>query len=86
MERATLQAAPQGTCQFDATSKKAKDTANGNAILYKCTLTIPEGLPDDITDVTFPVQMVYEGLTSAVIPCPAQAWHYKFKVLIFHDN
>lgn len=86
MERATLQAAPDGSCQFDPTSKRAKDTSYGNAIQYNCTLTIPEGLPDDITDVTFPVQVVYEGLTSAVIPCPAKAWHYKYFSINVHED
>lgn len=78
MESAQFISAPDGTCQFDATSKRAKDTQFGNAIQYNCTLTIPEGLPDEITDVTFPVQVAYEGLTSAVIQCHAKAWHYKY--------
>ena len=86
MEKATLQSSPDGTCHIDLASKKAKDTSFGNALLYRCTLTIPEGLSDDITDVTFPVQVVYDGLTSAVIPCPAQAWHYKYFSIIVHED
>ena len=86
MESAILQSSPDGTCRFDATSKKAKDTSYGNAIQYNCTLTIPEGLSDDVTDVTFPVQVVYEGLTSGVIPCPAKAWHYKYFSINVHED
>lgn len=86
MERATLQSAPDGTCHIDLASKKAKDTSFGNALLYRCTLTIPEGLSDNITDVTFPVQVVYDGLTSAVIPCPTQAWHYKYFSINVREN
>jgi hypothetical protein len=83
---ATLQSPADGGCLFDLTSKKAKDTPDGNALQYNCTLTIPDGLPDDITDVSYPVQVVYEGLISAVIPCPAKAWHYKYFTINVHED
>lgn len=83
---ATLQSPPNGDCQFDLTTKKAKDTPDGNALQYNCTLTIPDALPDDITDVSYPVQVVYEGLVSAVIPCPTKAWHYKYFTINVHED
>lgn len=86
LTNAILQSPADGGCHFDLTSKKAKDTPDGNALLYRCTLTIPPSLPDDITDVTFPVQVVYEGLTSAVIPCKTKAWHYKYFTIQVDEN
>jgi hypothetical protein len=32
------------------------------------------------------VQVVYEGLISAVIPCPAKAWHYKYFTINVHED
>ena len=86
LTNATLQSPDNAGCHFDPTSKKAKDTPEGNAILYRCTLSIPPALPDDVTDVTFPVQVVYEGLTSAVIPCTTKAWHYKYFTIQVDEN
>lgn len=83
---ATLQSPADGECHFDPTSKKAIDTPDGNALIYRCTLTIPEGLPDEITDINYPVQVAYDGLLSAVIPCPAKAWHYKYFTIHVNEN
>ena len=83
---ATLQSPANGGCEFDLTSKKAKDTPDGNALQYNCTLTIPEGLPDEITDVTYPVQVAYEGLVSGIVQCPAKAWHYKYFTINVHED
>ena len=83
---ATLQSSADGTIQFDPTSKRSKDTPDGNALQYNCTLTIPDDLPDDATPITIPVQVRYEGLLTAPIPVPTQAWHYKYFTINVHEG
>lgn len=86
LQNATLKSSADGTCIFDPTSRRAKDTPYGNALQYNCTLTIPDNLSDDITTVLFPVQMAYEGLLTAPIQCPAQAWHYKYFTIKVNES
>ena len=74
---------PDSGCDVDMPSEEKKDTEHGNYIQYDCTLQIPNSLPDEMYDderniITYPVQVVYNGLKSPVIPCKVKAWHYKY--------
>lgn len=71
-------ASPDSGCQIDQTSKEAKDTPNGNYIQYQSTLYIPNDLPDEITEISYPIQIVSDGIKFPVVKLNAKAWHYKY--------
>lgn len=70
--------APESGCLIDKTSYETRDTENGNYVQYNCVLTIPESLPDVITDLEYPVQISFDGLKYPIIPLAVKAWHYKY--------
>ncbi len=41
-------------------------------------LSIPDSLPDVLTDIQYPMQITYDGLTYPTVPLHAKAWHYKY--------
>lgn len=70
-------------CDVDMPSGEKKDTEFGNFIQYNCVLNIPESLPDEMygdarNEITYPMQVVYDGLKSPLIPFKVKAWHYKY--------
>lgn len=74
---------PMSGCYVDLPSETKKDTEFGNYIQYNCVLNIPKSLPDEMYDdtrneITYPIQIVYDGLKSPVIPFKVKAWHYKY--------
>lgn len=70
--------APEYGCVIDKTSFEARNTESGNYVQYKCVLTIPDSLPDVITDIPYPVQIVYDDIQYPVTPFSVKAWHYKY--------
>ena len=74
---------PKSGCDVDMPSGEKKDTEFGNFIQYNCVLNIPKSLPDEMYDdarneITYPTQIVYDGLKSPIIPFKVKAWHYKY--------
>lgn len=65
-------------CIIDKISLETKNTENGNYVQYNCNLTIPDSLPDVITEIQYPVQIIYDGLKYPIIPIKTNAWHYKY--------
>lgn len=71
-------------CDVDMTSAEQKDTDFGNYVQYNCTLSIPLSLPDEMEDgnprneIMYPAKVLYDGLTSPIIPLKVKAWHYKY--------
>lgn len=70
--------APRYGCEIDKTSIETKNTESGNFIQYNCVLNIPDSLPDRMTDVTYPVQITYDGIKYPEYPLTVKAWHYKY--------
>ncbi len=74
---------PASGCEVDMPSGEKKDTEYGNFIQYNCVLNIPKSLPDEMygderNELTYPTQIVYDGLKSPVKPFKVKAWHYKY--------
>ena len=65
-------------CIIDKISLETKNTENGNYVQYNCNLTIPDSLPDVITEIQYPVQITYDGLKYPIAPIKTKAWHYKY--------
>ena len=65
-------------CEIDRTSVQSRDTEDGNYVQYNCVLTIPDSLPDVQTEVTYPVEISYDGLKIPTYSFTAKAWHYKY--------
>lgn len=65
-------------CIIDKISLETKNTENGNYVQYNCNLTIPDSLPDVITEIQYPVQITYDGIKYPVTPIKTKAWHYKY--------
>lgn len=66
-------------CLIDKTSRVTKDTESGNYVIYDCVLSIPESLPDTITNITYsPVKIAYDGLSLYETSIAIKAWHLKY--------
>lgn len=65
-------------CVLDKTSRVSKDTEYGNYVQYDCDLTIPESLPDVITQLEYPVSVLYDGIQMFETKMPVRAWHVKY--------
>lgn len=65
-------------CAIDKISIETKNTENGNYVYYKCRLTIPNGLPDVLTEIQYPVQITFDGLIYPIVLLKTKAWHYKY--------
>lgn len=82
---------PDSGCDVDMPSGEKKDTEFGNFIQYNCVLSIPISLPDEMyndyrNEITYPTQVVYDGLKSPVIPFKVKAWHYKYFNIDVNDS
>ena len=69
---------PKYGCTIDKISLETKNTENGNYVQYKCILTIPDSLPDVVTEIQYPVQITYDDLKYPIVPIKTHAWHYKY--------
>lgn len=63
--------------ELDKTSREKRNTESGNFIEYNCVLNIPGNLLDEIEEVNYPLQILYNGLKSPVINHKINAWFYK---------
>jgi len=63
----------------DQVSIQSRQNRNGSYAIFNSTLDFPIGLSaDTLSEISYPVQLVYEGLTSSTIYANANAWHYKY--------
>lgn len=85
-DNTTLEINQETGCDLDRTSKEAKNTDSGNFVQYDCVLNIPSSLPDELTEIEYPVQIMYDGLKSPVFPFKVKAWHYKYFVVDVDDS
>ena len=76
-EKTYLEIDPSCGIELDKTSRVKKDTESGNFVEYHCVLNIPNNLPDEIEEISYPIQVVYNGLKSPVINHKINAWFYK---------
>lgn len=76
-DKTYLEIDPKCGIELDKTSRERKNTESGNFVEYKCVLTIPDNLPDEIEEITYPIQVQYNGLKSPVINHKINAWFYK---------
>lgn len=65
-------------CNIDKRSMVRKDTEWGNYIEYNCVLTIPDSLPDVVTDIHYPVEITYDDIELPTVDLKTKAWHYKY--------
>lgn len=82
---------PKSGCEVDMTSGEKKDTEFGNYILYNCVLNFPQSLPDEMygderNDIIYPIQIVYDGLKSPIMPFKVKAWHHKYINVDVNDS
>lgn len=68
---------PNSGVKLDKRFMDAKDTRAGNYLQYNCVLTIPENLPATLTTITYPVEVVYNGLKFYEYPLTVKGWHLK---------
>ena len=52
---------------------------------FKCTLGIPDELPDTTAEVVYPFEVFYDNIVSAPIPVTVDAWHVKYHEVKFSD-
>lgn len=76
-DKTYLEIDPSCGIELDKTSREKKNTENGNFVEYNCVLNIPDNLPDEIEEISYPIQVVYNGLKSPVINHKINAWFYK---------
>lgn len=76
-DKTYLEIDPSSGIELDKTSREMKNTESGNFVEYNCVLNIPENLPDEIEEISYPIQVVYNGLKSPVINHKINAWFYK---------
>lgn len=82
---------PKSGCEVDMPSGVKRDTEFGNNIQYDCVLNIPQSLPDEMygdsrNEITYPTQIIYDGLRSPIIPFKVKAWHYKYFNVDINDS
>lgn len=63
--------------ELEKTSKENKNTEYGNVVKYTCTLTIPKNLSDELQEVVYPVQLMYNGLKSPILEYTINEWFVK---------
>lgn len=85
-DKVSIEIDTQTGCDIDKTSKESKNTESGNFVQYNCVLSIPSDLPDVLTELEYPVTIVYNDLKSSTIPFKVNAWHYKYFVVDVDDS
>lgn len=76
-DRTYIEIDPATGCDIDKTSREKRDTESGNFVEYNCILSIPNDLPDETTDITYPLQVVYGGIKSSILKHTIKGWYYK---------
>ena len=69
---------PQTGCTIDKASKVAKNSNEGNYLQYNCTLRCPRDVSDDIHEISYPANIVCEGLQLPMMMAKGKAWHSKY--------
>lgn len=77
-DRCRFDIGKQYGCTIDKISLETKNTENGNYVQYKCILSIPDSLPDVLTEIKYPVEISYDGIKHPIVPIKSNAWHYKY--------
>ena len=86
-DKTQLETIPDSGYDVDLTSMEGRDTDAGNYVQFNCVLDIPDDLPDDeLKEISFPIQVKYQGLLSPVIPVKANAWHYKYYNIVVNES
>lgn len=73
-------------CVMDNISRETKNTENGNYVQYNCILSIPELLPDDPTEIQYPVHINYDGIEYLTSIIKTKAWHLKYIDVDLEDS
>lgn len=74
-------------CLIDQLSRDNKNTDRGNFIEYtKCSLKFPQNLTDEIAEISYPIQIVSDGLKFPVVILKANAWHYKYFTIQINEK
>lgn len=75
-------------CHIDQISREFKNTSSGNSIQYLkgCTLNFPDNLDDKMTEITYPIQIVSDGIKFPVCELKTNAWHYKYITIQVNDS
>ncbi len=82
-------------CRIEYNSAKitpSRDGQDHGHIEYSCELDFPSYLPDEISEdkelnaIDYYTQIVYDGLTSPVLPIRAYGWQYKYITLKTEDE
>jgi hypothetical protein len=72
-------------CEIEPYTKKTKDTPSGNFIEYQCKLSIPQNLPDEITDFSSPYvysfQVISDGISFPIYRVKIPAWYVKHFII-----
>lgn len=76
-DKTYLEIDPTCGIELDKTSREKKNTESGNYVEYSCVLTIPDNLSNEIEEVSYPVQIQYNGLKSPILNHKVNAWFYK---------
>lgn len=76
---------PESGCEIDYSTKNATETQSGNFIEYQCDLSIPQNLPDEITDFSSPYaysfQVISDGIKFPVYTVKVNAWYVKHFII-----
>lgn len=65
--------------QVDQASIQARQNRNGSYAEFNCELSFPFGLSaDSLAQISYPIQLEYEGLTTNTLYAKANAWHFKY--------
>ena len=75
-------------CSIDQISREFKNTSRGNSIQYTkgCTLNFPDNLDENMTEITYPIQIVSDGIKFPVFELKTKAWHYKYITIQVNDS
>jgi hypothetical protein len=75
-------------CSIDQISREFKNTPRGNSIQYTkgCTLNFPDNLDENMTEITYPFQIVSDGIRFPVFELITNAWHYKYITIQVNES
>lgn len=86
-DKISLDINPQYGCQVDVYSEDIKISKFGHSVTYECVLKIPElSSLEAPTDITYPVQVHYDGLISPVINYKVKAKYQSWFVVDILDS
>ena len=66
-------------CDIDKISKDTRNSTAGNYVQYDCVLQVPADITSDkVTELSYPLYVVHEGLRTLPLAVKADAWHYVY--------